>query len=207
MAEHQGEVTKARKHGQGTGSLSPALRAGRHRSLGDFRSVDFTISKLLLWLRCCIHSSALSLISNERTWAPVNLDRLQFWIQAGRISCSEDKPVTARELLLSGCIHGVADGIKLLAGVCVCHRRFILLILSMSQFPQGSTTLTEKIHVRPNRASIPAIKAIEKVGGSVVCIYQNSLSLRDSVKANPERKSAAPTRRGDIRQCCLNLDL
>jgi len=115
---------------------------------------------------------------NERTWAPVNLDRLQHWIKMGRITCSKEQPITIRELLNSGCIHDMHNGIKLLAG--------------------GPTAITSKMHIRPNRASQAAIKAVEKAGGTVVCIYQNALALRDSVKGLLERKSAAPTRKSDI---------
>jgi large subunit ribosomal protein L15 len=35
----------------------------------------------------------------------------------GRLTSSPENPVTARELLLSGCIHDAHDGIKLLGDV------------------------------------------------------------------------------------------
>lgn len=54
---------------------------------------------------------------NAKIWAPVNLDRLQHWIDQGRLESSPEKPITARELLLSGCVHDVHDGIKLLGDV------------------------------------------------------------------------------------------
>lgn len=59
-----------------------------------------------------------------KTWAPVNLDRIQHWIDQGRLESSPDKPITARELLLSGCIHNAHDGVKLLGNVSrtlLCH--------------------------------------------------------------------------------------
>ncbi|OBZ75650.1 50S ribosomal protein L15 [Grifola frondosa] len=49
-----------------------------------------------------------------KTWAPVNLDRIQHWIDQGRLTSSPEKPITARELLESGCIHQIHDGVKLL---------------------------------------------------------------------------------------------
>lgn len=52
-----------------------------------------------------------------KTWAPINLDRIQHWIDQGRLTSSPEKPITARELLLSGCIHNVHDGVKLLGNV------------------------------------------------------------------------------------------
>jgi large subunit ribosomal protein L15 len=45
----------------------------------------------------------------------VNLDRLQSWIDQGRINPS--RPITMIELLRSGCISSIKDGIKLLARV------------------------------------------------------------------------------------------
>jgi hypothetical protein len=64
-----------------------------------------------------------------KTWAPVNLERIQSWIDQGRLTSSSTHPITARELLLSGCIHDVHDGVKVLGDVsgemcftmwCVC---------------------------------------------------------------------------------------
>ncbi|THH10001.1 hypothetical protein EW145_g1620 [Phellinidium pouzarii] len=113
-----------------------------------------------------------------KTWAPVNLDRLQHWVDQGRLTSSPEKPITARELLLSGCVHNVHDGIKLLG--------------------DGSEHLKSPIYIEPSRASQSAIKAIEKRGGTVICKYYNALSLRDCVKGQTDRLDAAPSRRQDI---------
>jgi len=87
-------------------------------------------------------------------------------------------PITARELLLSGCVHDVHDGIKILG--------------------DGVQHLKTPIYIIPSRASKTAIKAIESRGGKVVCKYYNILSLRDCIKGRTDRSSAAPTRREDI---------
>jgi len=115
---------------------------------------------------------------NAKTWAPVNLDRLQHWIDQGRIESSPLKPITARELLLSGCVHDVHDGIKLLG--------------------DGAEHLKTPVHITPSRASKSAIDAVEKLGGTVFCKYYNPLALQDCVKGRTDRRSAAPTRREDI---------
>lgn len=47
--------------------------------------------------------------------SPLNLGRLQDWIDQGRIDAS--KPVTIKELTGSRCLHGIKDGVKLLARV------------------------------------------------------------------------------------------
>ncbi|KAJ1309930.1 hypothetical protein OPQ81_006689 [Rhizoctonia solani] len=113
-----------------------------------------------------------------KTWAPVNLERIQNWIDQGRLTSSPTHPITARELLLSGCIHDVHDGVKVLG--------------------DGAEFLKTPVHIEPSRASQSAIKAIEALGGSVKCTYYNPLALRDLVKGRTDRKRAAPTRKSDI---------
>ncbi|KAF5391801.1 hypothetical protein D9757_001653 [Collybiopsis confluens] len=115
---------------------------------------------------------------NEKVYAPVNLERIQHWITLGRLSSSPENPITARELLLSGCVHNVQDGIKVLG--------------------DGAKFLTDKIYITPSRASKSAIKAIEDRGGQVVCKYYNPLALRDCVQGRTDRTEAAPTQRKDI---------
>ncbi|KAH7889864.1 ribosomal protein L15 [Phlebopus sp. FC_14] len=115
---------------------------------------------------------------NRKTYAAVNLDRIQHWIDQGRLHSSPEQPITARELLLSGCVHNVHDGIKLLG--------------------DGASFLKSSIHITPSRASKSAIKAVEANGGTVFCQYYNSLALHDCVKGRTDRISAAPTRRNDI---------
>ena len=114
----------------------------------------------------------------RKDWAPVNVDRLQHWIDEGRIVSSPENPITARELLLSGCVHNVHDGIKLLA--------------------DGAENLKSPVHIKVSRASKSAIKLVEAAGGSVVCVHYNVLALRDCIKGRTDRLSAAPTRREDI---------
>ncbi|THV08069.1 ribosomal protein L15 [Dendrothele bispora CBS 962.96] len=115
---------------------------------------------------------------NAKTWAPVNLDRIQHWIDQGRLTSSPENPITARELLLSGCIHDAHDGVKILG--------------------DGAQYFHSKIYITPSRASKSAITAIEKHGGTVVCKYYNPLALRECIKGRTDRIEAAPTRRQDI---------
>lgn len=46
---------------------------------------------------------------------PLNLGRLQQWIDEGRIDPT--KPITFKELVDTRCVHGIKDGVKLLAAV------------------------------------------------------------------------------------------
>ena len=74
------------------------------------------------------------LFRNEKTWAPVNLDRLQHWIDQGRIISSPEHPITARELLRSKCIHNAHDGIKILGDVSSLNLEGLLRRLSFTEF-------------------------------------------------------------------------
>lgn len=52
--------------------------------------------------------------------SPINLDRIQSWIDQGRLDPS--RPITMRELHKSRCLHGVKrHGVKLLARVSSTH--------------------------------------------------------------------------------------
>ncbi|KAF9452813.1 ribosomal protein L15 [Macrolepiota fuliginosa MF-IS2] len=115
---------------------------------------------------------------NAKTYAPVNLDRIQHWVDQGRLESSPEKPITARELLLSGCVHSVHDGIKILG--------------------DGAEHLKSPLYIVASRASYSAIQAIENKGGKIVCKFYNELAIRDCVKGRTDRISAAPTRREDI---------
>ncbi|RMZ76953.1 hypothetical protein DV737_g4625, partial [Chaetothyriales sp. CBS 132003] len=90
--------------------------------------------------------------------SPVNLDRIQAWIDAGRLKA--DAPITLKELAASRAIHGVKDGgVKLLAR-------------------GGSSALRTKIDVVVSRASPAAIAAVEALGGSVTTRYYTPLAIR-----------------------------
>ena len=88
--------------------------------------------------------------------SPVNLDRIQDWINQGRIDAS--KPITLKELVKSRAIHGIKDGVKLLA--------------------RGATVLSTPINVVVSRASASAIEAVEKLGGTVVTRYYTKHAIR-----------------------------
>ncbi|CAK7268054.1 YmL10 [Sporothrix epigloea] len=86
----------------------------------------------------------------------VNLDRLQAFIDAGRIDAS--KPITPIELIQSGLVGTVRDGIKILA--------------------RGKEGLTTPVHLLVSRASAGAIDAIEAVGGTVTTRYFTKQSIK-----------------------------
>ena len=87
---------------------------------------------------------------------PINLDRIQLWIDQGRLDPSQ--PVTLKELSATRCIHGVKDGIKLLA--------------------RNVQDLHSAIHITVSRASSSAIAAVEACGGSVTTRYYTRPSIK-----------------------------
>ena len=57
----------------------------------------------------------VSLDSLRQEMTPLNLDRLQHWIDRGLIDPTQ--PITMKELFETRCVHGIKDGVKLLGDV------------------------------------------------------------------------------------------
>ncbi len=86
----------------------------------------------------------------------VNLDKLQEWIDCGRIDAS--KQITPRELHQSNLLGTIRDGIKLLG--------------------RGSAGgLKQPIDIVVSRASASAIEAVESAGGRIVTRYYTKQAI------------------------------
>ncbi|XRM41291.1 YmL10 [Aspergillus tubingensis] len=102
--------------------------------------------------------------------APVNLDRIQSWIDQGRIDPT--RPITVRELAQSRCIHQTKEGVKLLGrGVEKDDH----------EVPVDSV-LKQPIHIVVSRASAPAIAAVEAAGGSVTTRFYTKSAIARIMK-------------------------
>lgn len=88
--------------------------------------------------------------------APVNLERIQEWIDQGRIDPA--RPITIRELTHSRCIHQTKDGVKVLGG--------------------GEGVLKQPIHLVVSRVSASAIAAVEAAGGSVATRFYTRSAIK-----------------------------
>ncbi|BCS25956.1 mitochondrial 54S ribosomal protein uL15m [Aspergillus puulaauensis] len=136
--------------------------------------------------------------------APANLDRIQEWIDQGRIDPT--KPITVRELAQSKCIHGPKEGVKLLArGIDFPAKS----TFKSSTTQQSSTTtatesqpqseaqtaaaeeealvdektvLKQPIHLVVSRASASAIAAVEAAGGSVTTRFYTKAAITRIMK-------------------------
>jgi len=87
---------------------------------------------------------------------PLNLERLQHWISRGLIDPS--RPITMRELYATRCVHGVHDGVKLLGD-------------------GKEHWATPGVQITVSKASGEAIRAVEKLGGTLIARYENRLTL------------------------------
>ncbi|PQE05518.1 50S ribosomal subunit L15 protein [Rutstroemia sp. NJR-2017a BBW] len=92
--------------------------------------------------------------------SPINLDRIQSWIDQGRIDPT--RPITMKELADSRCLHGVKDGVKLLA--------------------RGRDDLKTPINILVSRASATAIEAVEALGGKVTTRFYTKPAIRRILK-------------------------
>ncbi|GAA5855940.1 hypothetical protein JCM9279_005556 [Rhodotorula babjevae] len=98
---------------------------------------------------------------NRDDLVPLNLERLQHWIDRGLIDPA--RPITMRELYQTRCVHGVHDGVKLLADGA---QHFV----------------TPGVQITVSKASTKAIQAVEKLGGTLVARYENRLTLRALIR-------------------------
>lgn len=90
----------------------------------------------------------------------VNLDKLQEWIDAGRIDPTQ--LITPKELILSNLVGTIKDGIKLLG--------------------RGSNSLKQPIDIMVSRASASAISGVERAGGKIVTRYYTKAAIKRLVE-------------------------
>lgn len=87
--------------------------------------------------------------------SPINLDRIQDWVDQGRLDPLQ--PITLKELTKTRAIHGIKDGVKLLA--------------------RGATALTTPVHLVVSKASQQAIAAVEALGGTVTTRFYTKTAI------------------------------
>lgn len=94
----------------------------------------------------------------------LNLERVQAWIDQGRLDPT--KPITVKELVESRCLHGVKDGVKLLA--------------------RGKEDFKSQVNILVSRASATAIEAIEAAGGKITTRYYTKTSIKRVLRGESE---------------------
>ncbi|KAJ9604213.1 YmL10 [Cladophialophora chaetospira] len=88
--------------------------------------------------------------------SPVNLDKIQSWIDQGRLDASQ--PITLKELSTAGVVGRIKDGVKLLGN--------------------GASEFKTPIHIVVSRASQSAIAAVEALGGTVTTRFYTEQAIR-----------------------------
>ncbi|KAI5452743.1 YmL10 [Naganishia albida] len=119
----------------------------------------------------------------SKTYAPINISKLQEWIAAGKLDPSQ--PIDVGTVFQSNLVHGIKGfaGVKLLGQ------------------PDSALPLPP-LNLRFSRYSKSAAQAIIDAGGEVTAVYHNQLALRQA--AHPEKffgrevKEALPVRKTDI---------
>ncbi|KAI9367404.1 ribosomal protein L18e/L15P [Aspergillus egyptiacus] len=126
--------------------------------------------------------------------APANLDRIQEWIDQGRIDPT--KPITVRELAQSRCIHNPKEGVKLLArgvekpstptatsiSTTTSESESQSAEQQQQQQEQLNTILKQPIHLVVSRASASAIAAVEAAGGTVTTRFYTKSAIARIMK-------------------------
>ncbi|KAK1144001.1 YmL10 [Aspergillus melleus] len=116
--------------------------------------------------------------------ATVNLERIQQWIDQGRIDPA--RPITIRELAQSRCIHQPKEGVKVLSsGTITPETESTTASSANTNTPNPTSTsssfsapvLKQPIHLVVSRASASAISAVEAAGGSVTARFYTRTAI------------------------------
>lgn len=127
-------VTRDRELARATGSPRCTLQEARRPSLRPSQKEDLTIRAPSLRCAAKCADGVDDRLRQEMT--PLNLDRLQHWIDRGLIDPTQ--PITMKELFATRCVHGIKDGVKLLADVRDAHPRSSELTAAYDRAEQSS---------------------------------------------------------------------
>lgn len=168
---------KGRGEGSGLGRLAGRGSKGQKSRTGGSVRLGFEGGQSPLWRRTPKFGYMPAMLANPME--PLNLQKLQLWIDQGRLDAS--RPITVRELVASGVVSkGIKHGVKLLG-------------------KGASKFAAQNLQLEVTQASASAIAAVEKLGGSVTAVYHNSLALRALVKPHkidlPLKSPRPPTQR------------
>lgn len=124
---------------------------------------------------CAVHSFSILILSPPRFaehLVPLNLDRLQNWIDQGRIDPT--RPITVKELADSRCATNIKDGVKLLA--------------------RGADQVRRPLQIIVSRASASAIAAIEAAGGTITTRYYTRFAIQRILRGKTDPANSLLTR-------------
>lgn len=167
--------TKPRKRvgrgiGSGTGKTAGRGHKGTHARQGGSVRIGFEGGQTPLHRR--LPKVGFSNAMHKNEFEPLNVGKLQLWIDMGRLAVPERKLLTMRDLQKAGLTSKRQVRVKLLGG--------------------DKELVRTPVHLEVSRASKTAIEAIEAAGGTVTCAHYNRLALRALLK--PEKFVLLPKR-------------
>ena len=117
----------------------------------------------------------------RRSYAYLNLHRLQEAVQRGRLPVPPDRPIDVKDLFDAKLItlRQKQQGVKLLG--------------------RGADDFNQRLNVEVQLASQRSIDAIEQAGGKIRSVYYNRLTLRAKLKPQKFERAAVGRRGGDMR--------
>ncbi|KAJ1456938.1 ribosomal protein L18e/L15P [Pelagophyceae sp. CCMP2097] len=158
--------TKSKKRigrgiGSGTGKTAGRGHKGTRARQGGSVRIGFEGGQTPVHLR--YPKFGFSNTKFKKQYEPLNLGKLQDWIDMGRVPQSLEtengiRLLTMRDMHESNIIGKIKHGVKLLG--------------------TGSDRLRTPIHIEVSKASLSAIEAVEKLGGTVTTAHYNRLALR-----------------------------
>lgn len=162
LADNPGAHARRHRKGRGEGSgmgkyATRGMKGAKSRAGGGVKR-GFEGGQSPLWRKSPKFGYMPAML--DTPMEPVNLQKLQLWIDSGRLDAS--RPITMKHLVDAGLLSTVRHGVKLLAG--------------------GADRFAAKIDIEASQVSLAAAQAIEAAGGSVKSVYYSPLALRSHLK-------------------------
>mmetsp|Transcript_9866 Transcript_9866/g.11261 ORF Transcript_9866/g.11261 Transcript_9866/m.11261 type:complete len:225 (-) Transcript_9866:92-766(-) len=174
LRDNRGALKKAKRVGRGVGSgkgkTSGKGHKGQKARQGNKGVKGKGFEGGQTPLRQTVPKTGFSNRQNKIILSELNLGKLQEYINKGRIDVS--KTITIRDIYEANVVGNIKHGVKLLS--------------------KDAEKLITPVNIEVTRASKSAIKAVEEIGGNVVCTYFNPVGLRAHLR--PEKFNVLPQR-------------
>ncbi|KAL6058660.1 YmL10 [Balamuthia mandrillaris] len=168
LSDNPGAKKTARRAGRGIGSSKGktcgfGTKGQKARGLGKVRP-GFEGGQTPLYKRVRKYGFSNSL--HKQIYHPVNLAKLQWWIDTGRIDPT--KKITMKVMREAGLVCKLTKrsehGFKLLS--------------------DGHTWFNHKVDIEISKASRQAIEAVERLGGTVKEVYYHRIALQKALRSS-----------------------
>eukprot|EP00588_Corethron_pennatum_P010763 CAMPEP_0194279988 /NCGR_PEP_ID=MMETSP0169-20130528/14984_1 /TAXON_ID=218684 /ORGANISM="Corethron pennatum, Strain L29A3" /LENGTH=325 /DNA_ID=CAMNT_0039024525 /DNA_START=54 /DNA_END=1031 /DNA_ORIENTATION=- len=182
ISDNPGAIKKKRRLGRGPGSSKGKTSGRGHKGQksrsGGSISPRFEGGQTPFYKR--LPKRGFSNKNHATPMVPIAVDRLQDYIDMGRLIPPTDRPINMKDMVEAGLTKAsnIKFGCKLLLGKC--------------EISASGPPVRSPIRIEISRASRTAIEAIEAAGGSVTTVHYNRLALRALLK--PDKFAVLPRR-------------